>query len=55
MIQMAAAVVAHGRANGFRHVADPCEQFLDRKLLKLGMALESLVRLLTYAPWCLSW
>ena len=43
MIQMAAAGVAHGSTNGLRHFADPCEQFLDRKFLKLRIAFESLI------------
>src|SRR5660397_266348 len=45
MIQMATAVVAHGSTNGLRHFADPCEQLLDRKFLKLWIAFESLVEI----------
>src|SRR3990170_8268595 len=50
MIQMAAAVVAHGGTYGLRHFADPCEQILDRKLLKLRMAFESLIEIVDIRP-----
>ena len=50
VIQVAAAVVAHGGTDGFRHLADLCEQFLDRKILKFGMAFESLVEIGDVGP-----
>ena len=43
MVQVAAAVVPHGGANGLRHLADLREQLLDREFLEFGMAFERLV------------
>ena len=47
---MAAAVVANGRANGLGDLADLREQFLDRKLLQIGMAFESLIEIVDVTP-----
>ena len=43
VVHVAAAVIAHGRADVFRDLVDLCEQFLDGKLLKVRVRLQSLV------------
>ena len=45
MIGMAAAVVAHGRADVLRHLVDPAQQLLERPVLQLRVLGESLVQL----------
>src|SRR5580658_4898424 len=43
MVHVAAAIVAHGGANRFRHFIDLRQQFFDGKFLKVGVALERFI------------
>src|ERR1700731_324133 len=45
MVHVAAAIVAHGGANGFGHFVDLRQEIFDREALKVGRGFERLVKI----------